>query len=46
MDTAIPDNDKKKRKRPAQGKRKHLRRLKQEARKAGISQAELKRKTG
>ena len=38
--------EKKKRKRLSQGKRKHLRRVKQEARKGNISEAELKRKIG
>ena len=42
MVTTIPE--KKKRKRPAQGKRKHLRRVKQEARKAGLPEAELKKR--
>ena len=40
MDT-LPD--KKKHKRPSQGKRKHVRRMKQEARKGNITEAELKK---
>jgi len=36
--------DKEKRKRPAKGIRKHIRRLKQEGRKENISEAELKKK--
>ncbi len=36
--------DKKKRKRLSQGKRKHLRRIKQEARKDNVSEAELKKR--
>jgi hypothetical protein len=39
---AIPD--KTKRKRPSKGKRKHIRRLKQEGRKENMSEAELKKK--
>jgi hypothetical protein len=35
---------KKKRKRPSKGKRKHLRRVKQEARKENVSEAELKKR--
>jgi hypothetical protein len=42
MVTTMPE--KKKRKRPAQGKRKHLRRIKQEARKANVSEADLKKR--
>jgi len=41
MDT-VPD--KLKRKRPSQGKRKHIRRLKQESRKENMSEVELKKK--
>ena len=41
MDT-LPDT--KKRKRASQGKRKHLRRVKQEARKENVSEAELKKR--
>jgi len=41
MDT-VPD--KKKHKRTSQGKRKHIRRMKQEARKADILEAELKKR--
>jgi len=41
MDT-VPE--KTKRKRPSQGKRKHLRRLKQEGRKENLTEAELKKK--
>lgn len=41
MDT-IPE--KKKHKRPSQGKRKHIRRMKQEARKADVTEAELKKR--
>ncbi len=37
--------EKKKRKRPAQGKRKYIRRMKQEARKGGMTDAELKKAT-
>jgi len=40
MDT-LPE--KKKNKRPSQGKRKHIRRMKQEARKSNIPEAELKK---
>ena len=36
--------DKKKYVRPSQGKRKHIRRIKQEARKEGVSEAELKKR--
>jgi hypothetical protein len=36
--------DKKKRKRVSKGKRKHLRRVKQEARKENVSEAELKKR--
>ena len=43
MDTT-PDN-KKKRKRASKGKRKFIRRMKSEARKEGLSEAELKKKT-
>jgi hypothetical protein len=43
MVTTMPE---KKKKRPSQGKRKHLRRIKQEARKANVSEAELKRRSG
>jgi hypothetical protein len=39
------ENDKKKRKRLPKGKRKHIRLIKQEARKAGLSEAEVKKKT-
>ena len=35
---------KKKHKRPSKGKRKHLRRVKQEARKENVSEAELKKR--
>ena len=43
---AIPETEeKKKRKRPAQGKRKYIRRMKQEARKGGMTAAELKKRT-
>jgi hypothetical protein len=43
---AIPETvEKKKRKRPAQGKRKFIRRMKQEARKGGMTDAELKKRT-
>ena len=43
---AIPElPEKKKRKRPAQGKRKYVRRMKQEARKGGMTDAELKKRT-
>ncbi|HEX9332912.1 MAG TPA: hypothetical protein VF896_13560 [Anaerolineales bacterium] len=41
MDT-LPDKEK--RKRPSKGKRKHIRRLKQEGRKDNISEAELKKR--
>lgn len=41
MVTTTPE---KKRKRLSQGKRKHLRRIKQEARKANVSEAELKKR--
>jgi len=41
MDT-IPE--KKKDKRPSKGKRKHIRRMKQEARKADVTEAELKKR--
>jgi len=41
MDT-IPE--KKKAKRPSQGKRKHIRRMKQEARKTDVTEAELKKR--
>jgi hypothetical protein len=44
MVTTLPET--KKRKRPSQGKRKHLRRIKQEARKANVSEVELKRRLG
>lgn len=37
--------EKKKRKRPSKGQRKHNRRIKQEGRKTGVSEAELKKKT-
>jgi hypothetical protein len=36
--------EKKKYKRPSQGKRKHIRRMKQEARKADVTEAELKKR--
>lgn len=36
--------EKKKRKRPSKGLRKHNRRVKQEGRKTGVSEAELKKK--
>jgi hypothetical protein len=43
---AIPElPEKKKSKRPAQGKRKYIRRMKQEARKGGMTAAELKKRT-
>ena len=45
---AIPETEtpeKKKRKRPSQGKRKYIRRMKQEARKGGMTDAELKKRT-
>jgi len=42
MDT-LPE--KKKLKRPSQGKRKHTRRMKQEARKGAITESELKKRT-
>lgn len=38
-------SEKKKNKRPAQGKRKYIRRMKQEARKGGMTNAELKKRT-
>ena len=41
MDT-IPE--KKKDKRPSQGKRKHIRRMKQEARRTDVPEAELKKR--
>lgn len=42
---AIPETtETKKRKRPSQGKRKYIRRMKQEARKGGMTDAELKKK--
>jgi hypothetical protein len=41
MDT-VPE--KKKAKRPSQGKRKHIRRMKQEARRTDVSEAELKKR--
>ena len=41
MDT-VPE--KKQHKRPSQGKRKHIRRMKQEARKANVPEAELKKR--
>jgi hypothetical protein len=41
MDT---NPDKKKRKRLSPGKRKHIRRVKQEARKENVSEAELKKR--
>ncbi len=41
MDT-VPE--KKKHKRPSQGKRKHIRRMKQEARKTDVTEAELKKR--
>jgi hypothetical protein len=41
MDT-VPE--KKKHKRPSQGKRKYIRRMKQEGRKADMSEAELKKR--
>jgi len=41
---AMPE--KKKRKRPSKGMRKHVRRIKQEARKANVSEAELKKRLG
>ena len=44
MVTTMPE--KKKRKRPSQGKRKHLRRVKQEARKANVPETELKKRLG
>jgi len=37
--------EKKKHKRPSQGKRKYIRRMKQEARKGGMTDAELKKRT-
>jgi len=36
--------DKKKLKRPSKGKRKHIRLVKQEGRKAGLTEAEIKKK--
>jgi len=45
MDTAVAVPEKQKRKRPAQGKRKYIRRMKQEARKGGMTDAELKKRT-
>jgi len=43
---AIPEEpEKKKRKRLSQSKRKYIRRMKQEARKGGMTAAELKKKT-
>ena len=45
---AIPETEtpeKQKRKRPSQGKRKYIRRMKQEARKGGMTDAELKKRT-
>jgi hypothetical protein len=45
---AIPETEtpeKKKRKRPSQGMRKYIRRMKQEARKGGMTDAELKKRT-
>jgi hypothetical protein len=44
---AIPEIEtpEKKRKRPSQGKRKYIRRMKQEARKGGMTDAELKKRT-
>ena len=44
MVTTMPE--KKKWKRLSHGKRKHLRRIKQEARKANVSEAELKKRLG
>jgi len=41
MDTIA---EKPKRKRPSKGKRKHIRRLKQEGRKENLTEAELKKK--
>jgi hypothetical protein len=45
MDTAPETAEKKKRKRLPQGKRKYIRRMKQEARKGGMTDAELKKRT-
>jgi len=42
MDT-VPE--KKKRKRPSQGKRKHTRRMKQEARKSNVPEVQLRKST-
>jgi hypothetical protein len=39
------ETDKKKPKRASKGKRKHIRMIKQESRKAGLSEAEIKKKT-
>ncbi len=45
MNAILETLEKKKRKRPAQGKRKYIRRMKQEARKGGMTDAELKKAT-
>jgi hypothetical protein len=45
MNATPETEEKKKRKRPAQGKRKYIRRMKQEARKGGMTAAELKKRT-
>jgi len=45
MDAVTELPEKKKRKRPAQGKRKYIRRMKQEVRKGGMTNAELKKRT-
>ena len=45
MDTLPELPEKKKRKRPAQGKRKYIRRMKEEARKGGMTDTELKKRT-